>query len=754
MASDAQCSAEVSPVEYKAGAARLPRRSYEVGPSDGVGGAGLEENQLKTLNASVVSTNEKEVGQNIRDASEGDHVISSTDDKRDEELVPVLFFMLWFFAGVLLWLLLPLTSSSSSLSQTVRLLLSVTGCSCYFLGTSIYLAYRVYQSGCAGRDGRETGMVQQKAEKDTEARHCDSHSELDEKERDHNGQSLRRDQSQAQDDTAKSHYTRNDIFAWAMVAISIGLAVTGAGVSYAGKSSAFGLPFSFFHIPLTAMLAWAVTLPRRCSPWPVFVILIVVMPYAANIGILTEVFSWGTAYHEYLDGIGLDASTSEGETVDSSRRYLSTTLPIFALICVPFYLGLHTARDRLRRDYRDPVAAANLPVSVGGEIAGAVVPVVLLLSLEIFSACNVDAATRFQYAEHTPTCQKLPQGIYNHFGVAYTGCSLVDDIGTGDAVKPLYELRNATGAPAFEYVWSEPSLANDTTKFWHTSWPTSRKGAWALSYDDMMRFDAVEQYGKEGETVTNAALLQGYTVIYGMFSTQVFTRVARLSFLDVVRFSVSFWEGVALVSTSLLVLLSFVTLGASAELFVQINPMLGPSSSILCFFLFVSLWRIAVNAKMTKDLKKKGGETLLRRPSRESTRALPGIAKGGTAVASKGVVAESAVLKHEVGELMVETGGEAEHARKESAELGKVTVKKEEAIAEVEKENEELLQENENLKREVRDAKEEAAEAKKEAATAREKAEAAEKAIAAMLSRIEALEAAKVAIRDANDGEC
>ena len=427
---------------------------------------------------------------------------------------------------------------------------------------------------------------------------------------------------------------------------------------------------------------------------------------------------------------------------------------------------------------------------MGGEIAAAVAAVVLYLAVQQYSGFSVDAAMRLQYAEHTPWCKKLPKGIYNFYGVPFAGCDLFGDIRSGSALQRSYVPRNATVTPALEYVWSDPSLANQTRR-WHSTWPTSRTGAWPLSYNDTKRFDAVEKWEKEGPAVSDAAKFQGYAVIYGMFSSQVFARVARITFVDAVRFSVSWAEGIALASTFLLVLLAFFTLGSSAGVFTQYNWHLGFISAFLLLFLLFSLWRIAVHAKTTEEMEQKEEEeeerkkkdrkqqqqqgeevattedqaddaftaTAYLRPRREST--LPSSASSPSAAAAAASnTTTTGVQQDALDAAVAALQREVEVARKEAAESKREAasvelknVELEREVAEVKEKSKRLEEKSKGLEEKSRVLEEKSRVLEREVAALKEESERAvsevkashAKDLAAMLARMEALEAAAAA---------
>ena len=578
-------------------------------------------------------------------------------------------------------------------------------------------------------------------------------------------------QSQVQGDTAYK-----DRFAWAMVAIAVGLTVAGTAAAYVGKQNRWSSPFTELPIPLVAMLAWAVTLSRGCSPWPVFVIVMVIMPYATPIGWFMDTLSWGVGYQNHLKKLGLDTSFF-GSIHASTQMFLFYSAGTHGTICLPFYLGLHAARDFLRHEYSDPVAAAGLPLRVGSEIAGALVPVVLYLSVQQYAAVVAEGAMNMQYAEHTPMCQKLPEGVFRDYGVPFVACDLWSEVQQGSALQPLYILREATPTPTFEYVWSRPYLVNQSW-WWHASWPTSRRGTPPLSYNDTKRFEAVEKYEMEGPPVFSAARYQGNAAIFGMFSSQIFARVRRVSFLDAVRFSISYAEAIALLSTFFLLLLAFFTLGSNMGLYTRYDVYVNYFMAFILLVLLFSLWRIAVDAETIRDVdeeeeeeeeeeegkkRREMGEqeelteyqadrdftkTSFHRPRRTSAltdtsfRVRGGGAETGVAVA---VAAASSDVQQKVLETMVEAlQREVNLARTEALESKQVA--------------EAVQKENVDLKTEAAEAKEKhktlqrmAAETKKEREQLREQASKLEREIAemkasnakdmvAILSRMKALE--------------
>ena len=405
-------------------------------------------------------------------------------------------------------------------------------------------------------------------------------------------------------------------------------------------------------------------------------------------------------------------------------------------------------------------------------------PVVLYLAMQQYSGYSVQGEMYLQYAEHTPRCKKLPEGISDFYDVPFfarlSSCNLQSDIQSGYALQPSYVPRNVTGTPALEYVWSDPFLANEnTTSSWHSTWPTSRTGAWPLSYNDTKRFDAVQKYEKEGGPVGDAVRYQGYAVIYGMFSSQVFARVARVTFVDAVRFSVSWAEGVALASTFLLVLLAFFTLGSGAGVFAQYNLHLAFISYVLLLFLLFSLWRIAVHAKTTvemKEMKKKEEEerekrdrtteeqadeaaftaTAYLRPRREST--LPSSASSPSAAAAAAATVPNTAtgvqqdaLDAAVAALQRElklVRKEAAESKRKAASVEVKNVQLERKVAEVKEESKGLEEKSKGLEEKSRQLEEKSRQL--ERVVSEVKASHA-KDLAAMLSRMEALEAAAAA---------
>ena len=231
--------------------------------------------------------------------------------EKEEELVP--------------WWIVPLALTAIPLAYFGGLVLgAITAVS--FLGLTCYLAYRV--SVVTRRGGGE------EEEEEEGARGEGGGGEtLDE-----------RDDAKSKTQVAQVNTSHNDTFAWVMVAIALGLTAAGAGAAYEGKYWTFAFPFTQLPIPLAAMLAWAVTLPRGCSPWPVFVIVMVIMPYGTHIGFLMDPLSWGTSYHEYIKGLGLDHGT-EGTMQQRIGSFLFLSSVLYATTCLPFYLGLHAARD-------------------------------------------------------------------------------------------------------------------------------------------------------------------------------------------------------------------------------------------------------------------------------------------------------------------------------------------------------------------------------------------------------------------------
>ena len=311
----------------------------------------------------------------------------------------------------------------------------------------------------------------------------------------------------------------HDYFAWALAAASLVLLGAGSGHAYVGRSRTFEGAWNVLSLPFAALLAWAVTLPLECSPWPLFTIVFVILPFqAGSLGWLMEWSSFGVRLKEHLDRKGLQALTSSEQVFFEFFSYWAAA---YLMIALPLYLSLHSTRRSLRRQYPGKGATAALSLRMGGEIASGLSPFVLYLSLQQFTGYSVDASTRLLYAKHDPRCQRLPDGISGQYGVPFIGCNLWEDLQSGRAYQPVYSpvLVNATHSDVvsgygddagWQYVWSEPKLRNET--WWHESWTVSRIGAPPFSANDTNRFEAARRWEKEGTPVADAAWMQGVSL--------------------------------------------------------------------------------------------------------------------------------------------------------------------------------------------------------------------------------------------------
>ena len=74
--------------------------------------------------------------------------------------------------------------------------------------------------------------------------------------------------------------TQKNVFGWAMTFVTLILATLGFQRAFSLQDSSFMLTFTWLSNPLIALLVWAVTLQKECSPWPLFIIVVVIMPWS------------------------------------------------------------------------------------------------------------------------------------------------------------------------------------------------------------------------------------------------------------------------------------------------------------------------------------------------------------------------------------------------------------------------------------------------------------------------------------------
>ena len=314
--------------------------------------------------------------------------------------------------------------------------------------------------------------------------------------------------------------------------------------------------------------------------------------YSVTIGYLTPPFAYGDERNAALVAKGIAPSRGWSFWI-GEFCFLSTGMS--CAVAQPFYLALRSARAALLREYSGPGAAVSLSFRMGGEIGATLGPAAFYFSMQMLAGYMVDGVAANQYAENTPWCHTFPEAPGWH-GVQYYGCDLLEDIYSGRALENAF-LTNTTWSP---YVWADPSLVNSSK--WDAAWPVAQLGTLPLSAQDVARNVAVEMYEKEGEAVAYAAMYQAWALIYGMLSSQVISRIARVSFVDAVRFSVSPFEVLALSTTSILIILGLTTLGSSATFFAFFRVWGLWISNYTILILLFSLWRVSANAKTSTEI--------------------------------------------------------------------------------------------------------------------------------------------------------
>ena len=142
--------------------------------------------------------------------------------------------------------------------------------------------------------------------------------------------------------------------------------VLASAVSFAGKSGFYGVTFIMVPGLFVILLAWSVSLGRGTSPWPVFVMTLVLFPLGvACFGptrALVDWLAWGqqrSAAIAATDGASFNPSDLNDiipSLADAIYFTAANALGGYFFLCIPLYVALSSARDALIDEYNSKIS--------------------------------------------------------------------------------------------------------------------------------------------------------------------------------------------------------------------------------------------------------------------------------------------------------------------------------------------------------------------------------------------------------------
>ena len=543
----------------------------------------MNEVSSQEPSSAAVATGEEKAGQ-----------VGPHERKWYQEEIPWKYVCAWFLASVLGFLVV--TSNTDSLVA-------------HYVTTSINLLSLLYLGTRAwhrDRYGSSTRSTTSGVADDSLGRRAEAKEFADD------------DEDDDGDDVPVSSTQRNRFGIFLVVAEVLLVAAT-TGLLLVEKSIGSGMLTFVLTSVFITLLAWGTSIGRGISPWPVFVIALVMIPSVA--GLFTgygPYVAFLQQQHAELLAEGLRDAEWTPEYAEIYRVILLFFNLCYIFFSVPLYLALSSSRYLLT-EYSTPDDAASLSIKMGSEIAGGLGSIVLFILVSIYQALSVQMEATKIYNEHDPWCRQY-ENVTGEYGFY---CSLLN--ATSDSWRPAYtplvfnsteqhELYGAVSPLVYAYSPYGPNNFTASALFCPalaalpgnaTSWKEALGderfgqgdslsfdgaafGALPLSFNDVERRRAVQMAEGDGFNMAFVHAAQGGALSYGMLGALVLTRVARLTFRDAVTLTFTFYEGLAMACTT------FLLLGA-----LSLAGGLNVGKGLLLFFGFAflpfSLWRVCVN---------------------------------------------------------------------------------------------------------------------------------------------------------------
>ena len=334
-------------------------------------------------------------------------------------------------------------------------------------------------------------------------------------------------------------------------------------------------------IPWTTLVAWSASLDPRCSFWHVYVLCTFCLPCTLSIGILSANFAIEPARGAFLQSLSPEYNDLRGHVWPEMTYVKDGTgrvglavfwFSIFYLVMgVSLCEALWFGRKALLLEYKTLAAIEQVSNSLLTEFTTGLGPVAFFLSLQMLSSRLYEREASEIYSANTPWCISTPGAPGDH-NIETFNCSLRDEINEDWFPAYVAVTGKEVSGNGTVFVWtnwigggtnaSNGNATNGSAVFAHNT----VFGAAPLSHNDTERFRARTMYEEQGPPQADAAMYQGYAIIYGVFAAQILARVGRLDLDDVMRFNISFWEGTAIFSASILVSLALVMLSSLGTL--------------------------------------------------------------------------------------------------------------------------------------------------------------------------------------------
>eukprot|EP00948_MAST-09A_sp_MAST-9A-sp1_P003242 g3242.t1 len=264
-----------------------------------------------------------------------------------------------------------------------------------------------------------------------------------------------------------------------------------------------------------------------------------------------------------------------------------------------FLLNTELRKD-LHLSYQTPKLIDTMSIKWSLSMVS-ILPVILYFSFQILGAFENERRSNQMYMEHTPWCMysptRKPSYIHN---IPFTGCDPLLDRRDGlmDIAVWSNDTHPLNRSTAVTLV--QKMKANES--YYMSFISSSSYNSSALLQHDFERFAARDLYENEVLPKIWPNAIQGSALILSVFFGQIFLHVARLSFVEVVTFKISFWEFIACVNNAIFIATAFMFISLSNEQVGNLMLPLVATGMFTCGNCFVALWRVCI--QVSSELKK------------------------------------------------------------------------------------------------------------------------------------------------------
>ena len=284
---------------------------------------------------------------------------------------------------------------------------------------------------------------------------------------------------------------------------------------------------------------------------------------------------------------------------------------IIAIMSIAGYRTLMVARRALQKQYRRKTIDAS--VKITSQFAAAS-PYIIFIVMNMIGSHSSIMEEMQTYASHTPFCKYTPDELSVR-NIEYQ-CEVFGDAHGGNWERAhaiaMHNLLGISTMPVFTSPKAFLNLTESIKAVKTFEDPATTNTTVLLTHNDFVRIFAAHNYQISASDYLTY-FIQGLVFVFVMFVAQIFTRVTRGSFDDVLSFNITKLEMFIVLNTSAMVLLSMYISSLNGK---SLSQQLFP---ILFFLILLMLTLIIAIHILCKKVVNDKSQKVLHRPRRAST---------------------------------------------------------------------------------------------------------------------------------------